>query len=65
MIYAPILIPTLCRAEHFIRCVESLKNNSWAKYTDVFIGLDYPPTEKYIPIPPDMLKQYMSLTKLM
>lgn len=48
MIYVPILIPTLCRAEHFIRCVESLKNNSWAKYTDVFIGLDYPPTEKYL-----------------
>ena len=47
MIYAPILIPTLCRAEHFIRCIESLKKNSWAKYTDVFIGLDYPPSEKY------------------
>lgn len=47
MIYAPILIPTLCRAEHFIRCVESLKKNSWARYTDVFIGLDYPPSDKY------------------
>lgn len=47
MIYAPILIPTLCRDEHLIRCIESLKKNSWAKYTDVFIGLDYPPSEKY------------------
>lgn len=42
MVYAPILIPTLCRSEHFIRCVESLKRNTWAKYTDVFVALDYP-----------------------
>lgn len=27
--------------------MESLKVNSWAKYTDVYIGLDYPPSEKY------------------
>ena len=44
---APIIIPTLCRDTHFIRLIESLKRNSWAKYTDVFIGLDYPPSEKY------------------
>lgn len=42
MIYAPVLIPTLCRYEHFVRCIESLKQNTWAKYTDVYIGLDYP-----------------------
>jgi hypothetical protein len=24
-----------------------LKRNTWAKYTDVFVGLDYPPSEKY------------------
>lgn len=46
-VYAPVLIPTLCRSEHFIRCIESLKRNTWAQYTDVFIGLDYPPSEKY------------------
>ena len=45
---APILIPTLCRDTHFIRLIESLKLNTWAKYTDVFIGLDYPPSEKYM-----------------
>ncbi len=45
---APILIPTLCRDIHFIRLIESLKLNTWAKYTDVFIGLDYPPSEKYM-----------------
>lgn len=47
MKYAPILIPTLCRHEHFIRLIESLKRNTWAKYTDVYIGLDYPPSDKY------------------
>lgn len=47
MIYAPIVIPTLCRSKHFIRLVESLKKNSWASFTDVYVGLDYPPSEKY------------------
>lgn len=42
MVYAPIIIPTLCRAEHFQRCVESLKRNGWACYTHVYICLDYP-----------------------
>lgn len=47
MIYAPICIPTLCRYKHFKRCIESLKQNSWAKFTDVYVGLDYPPCDKY------------------
>lgn len=45
--FAPILIPTLCRYNHFVRCVESLKNNTWAKYTDVYIALDYPIKESH------------------
>lgn len=45
--FAPVFIPTLCRSTHFIRLIESLKRNTWAKYTDVYIGLDYPPSEKY------------------
>ena len=47
MIYAPIIIPTMCRSAHFMRLIESLKRNSWACYTDVYVGLDYPPSEKY------------------
>lgn len=47
MKYAPVIIPTLCRSTHFIRLVESLKQNSWAKHTDIYIGLDYPPSEKH------------------
>ena len=45
--YAPIYIPTLCRAEHFIKGLESLKKNGWAKYTDVYIALDYPAKESH------------------
>lgn len=47
MIYAPMMIPTLCRSEHFIRCVESLKRNSWARYTDMYIALDYPAKDEH------------------
>lgn len=45
---APVLIPTLCRYEHFKRCVESLKVNSYAPYTNVFIGVDYPSSAKHV-----------------
>lgn len=45
--YAPIYIPTLCRDRHFILGVESLKKNGWAKYTDVYISLDYPAKESH------------------
>lgn len=45
--YAPIIIPTLCRYKHLVRLIESLKVNTWAKYTDIYIGLDYPPSSKY------------------
>lgn len=47
MVYAPVIVPTLCRAEHFIRCIESLRRNPWAKYTDLYIGLDYPAKESH------------------
>ena len=47
MYYAPIIIPTLCRYEHFKECLESLNQNTWAPYTDVYIGLDYPAQEKH------------------
>ena len=42
MNYAPILIPTLCRYDHFKNCVESLLANNGAEFTDLFIALDYP-----------------------
>ncbi len=47
-LYAPVIIPTLNRADHLKRCLTSLMNNGWAKYTDVYISVDYPPAEKYV-----------------
>lgn len=47
-IYAPVLIPTLNRYEHVKRCLESLERCTGAEFTDVYIGLDYPPSEKYL-----------------
>ncbi len=47
MVYAPVIIPTLCRDKHFIRCMESLRRNPWAKYTEVYVGLDYPAKEEH------------------
>lgn len=40
--YAPVVIPTLCRYEHFKRCIESLKDCEGARETELYIGLDYP-----------------------
>ena len=47
MIYAPVIIPTLNRISHLKRCVESLQRNPYAIYTDLYIALDYPPSEEY------------------
>lgn len=46
--YAPVIIPTLNRYEHFKRCLESLERCTGADKTDVYVALDYPPSEKYI-----------------
>ncbi len=48
MIYAPVVIPTLNRYEHFRECLESLEQCTGAEYTDVYVALDYPPSEKYV-----------------
>ena len=48
MIYAPVIIPTLNRYDHFRQCLESLENCVNADKTTVYIGLDYPPADKYI-----------------
>lgn len=44
--YAPVVVTTMCRDKHFIKCIESLKENSWAKRTDIFVGIDYPIKEE-------------------
>jgi hypothetical protein len=45
--FAPVCIPTLCRYEHFRRCVESLAACTHAGKTDLFIALDYPSCEPH------------------
>lgn len=47
MNYAPVVIPTLCRVECFIPCIESLVKCVGAECTDVYIALDYPLNESH------------------
>lgn len=47
MNYATIVIPTLNRAGHLKRCLDSLANNGWAKYSPLIISVDYPPSPKF------------------
>lgn len=47
MKYAPVIIPTLCRYEHFKKCIESLSRCTWAEKTEVYVGLDYPVKESH------------------
>lgn len=48
MIYAPVIIPTLNRHEHFRQCLESLEKCTDADKTDVYVALDFPPSDKYV-----------------
>ena len=43
-----VIIPTLCRDTHFKRCFESLERCTGAENVDIYIALDYPPSEKYM-----------------
>ncbi len=47
MTYAPVLITTLNRINHLKDCMDSLLKNSLSQYTDFYISVDYPPSEKY------------------
>ena len=48
-IYAPVIIPTLCRFDHFKRCIDSLSRCTGAEYTDLYIGLDFPAKDSHWP----------------
>lgn len=48
MKYAPVLIPTLNRYEHLKETVTSLSECKGADFTDLFIALDYPPSDEYM-----------------
>ena len=46
-VYYPIIVPTLNRYVQFKRLIESLQKNTDADKTELVIGLDYPPSDKY------------------
>lgn len=46
--YAPVVIATLNRINHLQRCISSLQANTHADKTELYIALDYPPSQKYI-----------------
>ena len=46
--HAPFLVTTLNRHEHLKRQLESLERCKGAEFTDVYVALDYPPSEKYV-----------------
>lgn len=48
MQYAPVIIITLNRYDHLYNCLESLEKCTDAEKTDVYVALDYPPSEKYV-----------------
>ncbi|MBW7832194.1 MAG: hypothetical protein H3C29_03175 [Simplicispira suum] len=45
--YSPILVMTLCRSEHFKKCISSLSNCRDAKKSDLYIALDHPFSESH------------------
>ena len=47
MEYAAVIIPTLNRKKHLKRCVDSLLRNKECDKTDLYISVDFPPSEKY------------------
>ncbi len=48
MIYAPVIIPVMNRPLHLKRCLDSLKKNKFAKLTEVYISVDFPPSKTYV-----------------
>ena len=46
--YSPVIIPTLNRYEHLKRCIESLSKCIGADKTDLYVGVDFPPSEQYV-----------------
>ena len=51
-----VLVPTLCRNEHLEKCLDSLMKNPWARYVDVYIGVDYPAKDSHWPGYREILK---------
>ena len=51
-----VLVTTLCRHKHLEKCLDSLRKNPWAKYVDLYIGVDYPAKKSHWPGYREILK---------
>lgn len=47
MVHYPVVIPTLNRVNHLKRCLVSLMKNKGVSDTEIYISVDFPPSEKY------------------
>lgn len=47
VIYAPVMVTTICRYEKFRNCIETLSRCTDADKTEIFIGVDYPAKEEH------------------
>ncbi len=47
VIYAPVMVTTICRYKKFRKCIESLSKCTDADKTEIFIGVDYPAKEEH------------------
>lgn len=45
--FAPVLIITLNRFEHFVQCVSSLQSCLYADQTDLYLAIDYPANDRH------------------
>lgn len=46
--YAPVCITTLNRINYLKQCIDSLKRCTLADMTELYISVDYPPSEEYL-----------------
>ena len=46
-VYAPVLIPTLCRYETLTKCIDSLRQCTGAEQTELYVALDHPLKEHH------------------
>lgn len=47
MTYSPIIIPTLCRYDGLVGCIESLKKDTFSAKTDIYVVVDYPSKDSH------------------
>lgn len=62
MKYAAVMIPTLCRFEHFVALIDSLLKNKGVEHTVLYVALDYPTKSSQWPGYRKLLEYIPSIT---